>query len=662
MDQTQSYAVAQAFIQMFEANLIYRKEALVNWSCALQSTISDIEIETITIDGPTKVSVPGYQSAILFGEMYEIAYKLSNDEGYVNVSTTRPETILGDTAVAVHPNDERFRHYHNRDIKLWHPFRNEWIPLIFDESVDPAIGTGAVKITPAHSKVDYEIGVRHNLPIVSAINTNGCIDRRFEQYATLPRYHARERILNDLAELDLLKSKASHRNELPICSRSKDVIEFIIKPQWFMRCDEMCRQAIEAVDRKQLVIKPHRFEVVWRHWLEKPMDWCLSRQLWWGHQIPAYKCTYDDRTLWVAAHSENDARQKAAQQFGLTSDDDILMKRDEDVLDTWFSSGLLPFSLNGWPNDSQFHDNYPLDILVSGHDILFFWIARMVMLSQHFHRYVPFREVLLHGIICDEQGKKMSKSSGNVISPQQIIDGSSPEVIKYQIPDCFVVFPKILANKITLPQELKQDLESLLKEGVLSTKEFQRSLQLKRKQFPKGIKGIGIDAMRFSLCSYDVSEHFINFDVKESVNHSAFLNKIWNAMKFTTANCDRLAVPTNVVTHELNQRDLSSLDLWILSRLANTVIEMTTQLDSSNVGCAHLWWRFFYENFCDVYLETTKHNFAVNDNVRGALVQCEVLKTCLTIGLRYMGLYTPFLANELLAHLPHQMCFEVNGN
>lgn len=195
-----------------------------------------------------------------------------------------------------------------------------------------------------------------------------------------------------------------------------------------MRCDEMCRQAIEAVDQKRLLIRPNRFETVWRHWLEKPIDWCLSRQIWWGHQIPAYHCTSGDRAVWVAGHSEDDARCKAAQQLGLNDDADITIVRDEDVLDTWFSSGILPFSLNGWPNDVHFRDNYPLDILVSGHDIVFFWIARMVMLSQHFHKSVPFREVLLHGIICDEQGKKMSKSSGNVIGPMQIINGSSPEV------------------------------------------------------------------------------------------------------------------------------------------------------------------------------------------------------------------------------------------
>lgn len=632
MDKAQSYAVAEAFIQLFEANVIYRKETLVNWSCALNSVISDIEIDTIAVDGPTKIAVPGYDSAITFGELYDIAYKLSDDHGYFTVSTTRPETMLGDTAVAVHPNDERFARFRDRDIKLWHPFRREWMPLIFDEAVDPAIGTGAVKITPAHSKVDYEIGERHALPIVSVIDASGRIDGRFERYGQLPRYHARERILNDLAELDLLKSRTAHRNELPMCSRSKDIIEHLIKPQWFMRCDEMCRQAIDAVDQKRLLIKPNRFEPVWRHWLDKQIDWCLSRQLWWGHQIPAYYCASGARAVWVAAHDEHEARRKAAQQLGADGADGISIARDEDVLDTWFSAGLLPFSLNGWPQDDHFGDNYPLDILVSGHDILFFWIARMVMLSQHFHNSLPFREVLLHGIICDEQGKKMSKSSGNVIGPMQIIDGSSP-------------------------QQLKQDLESLLKEGILSTAEFKRSLQLKRKQFPKGIQGIGVDALRFSLCSHDVAEHFINFNVNESRTHSAFMNKIWNAMKFTLANCDSFGVPADV-PREIDPSALSSMDLWILSRLANTISEMTVQLNGSNVGCAHLWWQFFYGNLCDVYLEATKPHF-LGSNVDAAHLQCEVLKICLTIGLRYMGIFTPFIANELLTHLPHQMHYEV---
>lgn len=401
----------------------------MNWSCSLKSTISDIEIETISIDGPTKVRVPGYEHNILFGEIYNISYKLIDDNEAITVSTTRPETLFGDTAVAVHPNDERYSHLQSKNPRLWHPFRNEIIPLIFDEAADPTIGTGAVKITPAHSKIDYEIAQRHNLPIISVINEDGLISDQFTEYAKLPRFHAREKILDSLANMNLFVSKDSHKMDLPICSRSKDVIELLIKPQWFLNCSKMSERAIEVVSNGQLEIHPSKFEHQWKLWLEKSIDWCLSRQLWWGHRIPAYQCEYQNKTKWIAAHNEQMALGKAAKHFGVDelNSKNIKIKQDDDVLDTWFSSGILPFTLLGWPKSQNMH-NFPLDLLVSGHDILFFWIARMVLLSTHFMNDVPFQKVLLHGIVCDDRGKKMSKSLGNVVTPEQVINGTTLQV------------------------------------------------------------------------------------------------------------------------------------------------------------------------------------------------------------------------------------------
>lgn len=417
---------------MFDEGLIYRKEALVNWSFALKSTISDIEVENIEINGPTKVTVPGYETEILFGEIYNIAYRTSNENEHITVATTRPETLLGDTAVAVNPNDKRFANFLNQNTKLWHPFRNEWIPLIADDSVKAEFGTGAVKITPAHSKTDYEIAIRHRLPLMPVIDQNGLIRSEFQEFAGLPRFNARDKILDALANLDLFISKADHHLELPICSRSKDVIELMIKPQWFLKCDQMSTEAINAVESGRLTIEPSRFQNEWKRWFENSIDWCLSRQIWWGHQIPAFLCSYEDKSIWVAAHSQQEALQKAIIKFGGSNIDQekILIKQDEDVLDTWFSSGILPFSLFRWPTDENIHSNYPLDVLVSGHDILLFWIARMVMLSTHFQKDVPFRTAFLHGIICDEQGRKMSKSRGNVITPDQVINGASLKVFK----------------------------------------------------------------------------------------------------------------------------------------------------------------------------------------------------------------------------------------
>lgn len=403
---------------------------MVNWSFALKSTISDIEVENIEINGPTKISVPLYEKPILFGEIYNISYRTSNANEFISVATTRPETMLGDTAVAVNPNDERFVHFLNRSTQLWHPFRNEWIPLIADDSVNAVCGTGAVKITPAHSKTDYEIAHRHKLPLIPVIDEDGVISSEFKEFAGLPRFIAREKILESLANLNLFLSKSDHKLDLAICSRSKDVVELINKPQWFLKCDQMSREALKAVETGRLGIEPSRFENEWKRWFDNSIDWCLSRQIWWGHQIPAYHCSYGDQTIWIVAHTEQEAIDKAIKKFNGNgiSTKEVVIKRDEDVLDTWFSSGILPFSLHGWPTTEKPNSNYPLDVLVSGHDILLFWIARMVMLSMYFQNEVPFQKIFLHGIVCDDQGRKMSKSRGNVVTPDQVINGASLKV------------------------------------------------------------------------------------------------------------------------------------------------------------------------------------------------------------------------------------------
>ncbi|XP_031639875.1 valine--tRNA ligase [Contarinia nasturtii] len=634
MDERQSFAVAEAFIRLFDEKLIYRKESLVNWSFALKSTISDIEIENISINGPTKISVPGYNKAILFGEIYNISYKLSSDENeYITVATTRPETILGDTAVAVNPNDERYAHLQNKNTQLWHPFRHEWIPLIFDDSVTSSLGTGAVKITPSHSKVDYEIAQRHKLPLVSVFDQNGMILNRFDGFSGLPRFIAREKILETLANMGLFKSKADHKLDLPICSRSKDVIEMLTKPQWFLNCAKMSEEAIQVLKTGQLTIEPSKFENEWKRWFENTRDWCLSRQIWWGHQIPAYKCTYENKTIWIAAHSKDEALNKCAKEFGETFDNmKITIEQDEDVLDTWFSSGILPFSLLGWPNEKQLNNSsYPLDVLVSGHDILLLWIARMVMLSTHFQKDVPFRKVFCHGIICDEEGRKMSKSRGNIVTPDQIINGASIE-------------------------DLKEDLRKMYNNGTLTQNELNRSLRLKEAAFPKGIPSCGVDALRLTLCNSDVREHFIKFDPKNCEKNYRFLNKIWNVTKFTLLNCTTFSMDSTL-NPIIGFDELSLMDKWILSRLSKTIVETSTELNSLNAGCASLWKTFFYENLCDVYVEAAKYNFHNNLAIESQ-AQCEVLKTCLAIGLRYMGIFTPFISNELLAYLPNQMEFK----
>lgn len=627
--------MVEAFIRLFEANLIYRSDAIINWSCSLESAISDIEVDNVEINGPTKVTVPGHSKPVTFGEIYEIAYRCIDDDTEIVVATTRPETILGDVAVAIHPNDDRYAHLRQSNTQLWHPFRNKPIPLIFDEFVKPDIGTGAVKITPAHNKEDFEVAKRHQLPVISVFDKRGIVASDFENYAGVPRFDARENILNDLAVQGLFRRKAEHNMQLPRCSRSHDVIEYFVKAQWFMRAHEMENAAIDAIEQGKLEIDPIRFDKEWKRWLNGHRDWCLSRQLWWGHRIPAYECSYNEQTIWVAAHSQEQAFQKAQTKFGIAETSAIQIKRDEDVFDTWFSAALLPFSVFGWPNENQSDSNkyYPLDIIVTGHDILFFWVARMVMLANQLTNQLPFQKILLHGIICDANGRKMSKSRGNVITPSQIINGST-----------FV--------------ELIDDLKKSHREGILSTKELKDSISEKRKSYPKGIPECGTDALRFTLCSNDIREHFINFDAKDCHINKTFCNKIWNATKFTLGNCDKFSVDP-AKQPVLNYDSLTDFDRWILSRLANTLTHTRNAMDNFDFHLAtKAWKRFLYENLCDVYLETTKINLW-KDCESYARGHCEVLKTCLAIGLKQMGVFTPFLSNELLKHLPSAFEFAV---
>lgn len=632
--QNLSHAVVEAFIRLFEANLIYRREAMINWSCALESTISDIEVECVDINGPTQLVVPRHARPVTFGEIFEITYRCMDGDDDIVIATTRPETILGDVAVAVHPNDVRYAHM--RGVQFWHPFRDEPIPLVFDDFVDPEIGTGALKITPAHNRDDFAVATRHQLPTVNVFDKQGMVTSAFEKFAAMPRFEARETILDELAKDGLFRGKAPHKMQLPRCSRSHDVIEYFVKAQWFMRCQEAERTILDAVAQKTLSIDPSRFEKEWNRWLSEHRDWCLSRQLWWGHQVPAYECTYENRVVWVAAHSNEEARRQATKKLQITDSAAIQVRQDEDVLDTWFSSGLLPFSLAGWPNDDSLSKtkSYPLDIIVTGHDILFFWVARMALLATQLTNQLPFQTILLNGIVCDANGRKMSKSRGNVITPSQIINGAKCE-------------------------DLIAELKRSHCEGILSDRELKDSMKEKRIAFPKGIPACSVDALRFTLCGYDVRDHFINFDAKECHKNHKFFNKIWNATRFTLNNCEKFSIDPNA-SPQLCPDDLTDFDKWILSRLANTLAQTRPAMGRFDFHVAtKAWKRFFYENLCDVYLESTKLDLWTGHG-QHARVHCEVLKTCMAIGLKQMGVFTPFLSNELLKHLPLAVEFSVS--
>uniref|UniRef100_A0A182NI82 valine--tRNA ligase n=1 Tax=Anopheles dirus TaxID=7168 RepID=A0A182NI82_9DIPT len=622
MDQQQSVAVKEAFVQLFDKGLVYRDRSLVNWCCTLESAISDVEVENVEIAGPTELAVPGYDRNVTFGRLVDIAYKVQGSTEEIVVSTTRPETFLGDVAIAVHPDDGRYSHLRNKSTFLWHPVRKEEIPLIFDSAVDRTFGTGAVKITPAHDRFDFEVARRHQLATIEVIDERGIVQEHFGPFTGLKRYEAREALLDYLARLSLVRGVRSHTMLLPLCSRTKDVVELLLRPQWFIRCAEMARRAVQAVQEGKLELTPKSFEREWFRWLENCHDWCISRQLWWGHRIPAYRVQYGSRgEQWIAARSVNEARKRFNALQPTVPMDSVSIEQDHDVLDTWFSSGLLPFSATGWPKQTS-PDHYPLQLMETGHDILFFWVARMVMLGQELTGELPFGKILLHGIICDEFGRKMSKSLGNVIKPDHVVHGRSLE-------------------------QLQAEAEESHRQGVLSKQELEKSIAGQRKMFSNGIPECGIDALRFTLCSSNVKNHFIHFNVQEAHTNKLFFNKIWQATRYTLGCVERFGVNGE----EMMVDRLPMMDRWILSRLGNTVKQCQEAFEGYNFHLATAALKtFFYSNFCDVYLETTKSNMKP-DNASVAAMHCAVLKHCLTVGLHQMEPFTPYLARELLVHL-----------
>ncbi|EFN82871.1 valine--tRNA ligase [Harpegnathos saltator] len=503
-------AVTEAFVRLHDEGIIYRSNRLVNWSCALKSAISDIEVDKMELSGRTLLSIPGYKKKVEFGVLISFAYQLIDSDDKIVVATTRIETMLGDTAVAVHPKDSRYAHYIGKYIL--HPFCDRRIPILADKFVDMEFGTGAVKITPAHDPNDYEVGKRHDLPFINIFNDDGCIIGDYGKFTGMKRFEARVAILEELTKRNLLIDVKDNSMVIPICSRSKDVVEPLIKPQWYVKCDEMAAQAKKVVETGDLKIIPQQFEKTWYLWMDGIRDWCISRQLWWGHRIPAYAIKLVDscssinktgETFWVSAHSEIEAKEKAAKKLGIDVNQ-IIAEQDSDVLDTWFSSALLPFSSFGWPDQTpELKAFYPGTLLETGHDILFFWVARMVFMGQKLLGQLPFREVYLHAMVRDAHGRKMSKSLGNVIDPMDVIKGISLE-----------------------------DLQKQLLDSNLDPKELDRAREGQKRDYPHGIPECGTDALRFTLCAYTTQGRDINLDVLRIQGYRFFCNKIWNATKF----------------------------------------------------------------------------------------------------------------------------------
>lgn len=548
MDDGFYQAVQEVFIQLYEEDLIYRGNRLVNWDPKLHTAISDLEVVNIEKKG----------------SMWHFRYPLTSGEGYLVVATTRPETMLGDTAVAIHPEDQRYAHLIGKTLTL--PLVGREIPIIADTYVDKDFGTGCVKITPAHDFNDYEMGQRHKLPLINIFNDDAHInDNAPAAYQGLDRFVARRQIVADLDALGLLDKIDDHDLKVPTGDRSGVVIEPYLTNQWYVKTKPLAEEAIKTVEKGEIQFVPKQYENMYFSWMRDIQDWCISRQLWWGHRIPAW---YDDAGKIYVARSESEVREK------YKLDDTVHLRQDEDVLDTWFSSGLWTFGTLGWPaNTDALKTFHPTDVLVTGFDIIFFWVARMIMLTLHFRKEIPFHTVYVHGLVRDSQGQKMSKSKGNVLDPIDLIDGI--------------------------------DLEQLVTKrtaGLMNPKQAAKIEQQTRKEFANGINPYGTDALRYTYYSLASTGRDINFDVGRIEGFRNFCNKIWNASRYVLMNCeDKDCGLGNEVI------ELSLADRWIISKLQLAEKAVAEGIESYRLDLAsQALYDFIWNEYCDWYLELSK--------------------------------------------------------
>ncbi|KAF2482268.1 tRNA synthetases class I-domain-containing protein [Neohortaea acidophila] len=625
MSPTLSKAVRQTFVQLHDDGLIYRANRLVNWCTKLNTALSNLEVDQKELEGSTKIDVPGYDKKIEFGSIWNFKYPIDGTNEFIEVATTRPETMLGDTGVAVHPKDERYQHLLGKNVK--HPFVDRLLPIFADDTVEKDFGTGAVKITPAHDFNDFRRGKDHKLEFINILNDNGTMNSNAGPlFEGQRRFDARYTVIAELEKLGLYVGKQSNPMKIPLCSKSKDIIEPILKPQWWMHMEPLAKPALDVVKDGSIKIQPQTAENMYVRWMENVDDWCLSRQLWWGHQIPAYYAKtkdspYDaDYEHWFCAETEELAREKAKAKFG---DREFVLERDPDCLDTWFSSGLWPFSTLGWPEKTHdFEKLFPTSVLETGWDILFFWVARMIFFSLKMTGKIPFSEVYCHSLIRDTDGRKMSKSLGNVIDPVDIMDG------------------------ITL-----EELNAKLLQGNLAPKEVERAMQWQKKAFVDGIDECGADALRFSLINYTTGGGDINFDVKVMRGYRNFCNKIYQATKYVLGNLPADFTPK--AKGGMTGKE-SLPERWILHKMTIAAREVNDNLAKREFSDAtqalHRYW--LYE-LCDVYIENSKS--IIRDGTpeeRESAI--DTLYTALDEALRMMHPFMPFLTEELWQRLPRR--------